>query len=95
MIEFPTVLHVNLNAADLADFKRQWDALPRRSTQIVLIPEDSEITDLRRQLAAMTAERDQALADVRLLTLAKDHWRRIAMENDPSLQPSNKEQSNA
>jgi hypothetical protein len=43
------------------------------------------IGELRRQLASMTAERDQALADVRLLTLAKDHWRRIAMESDPTL----------
>jgi hypothetical protein len=33
----------------------------------------------------MTAERDQALEDVRLLTLAKNPWRRIAMETDPAI----------
>jgi len=35
----------------------------------------------------MTAERDQALADVRFITLAKNYWRGIAMASHPVLSP--------
>jgi hypothetical protein len=59
---------------------------PAKTLQPVVV-DDDEITDLRRQFAAMTAERDQALADVRFITLAKNCWRQIVMASYPVLSP--------
>lgn len=81
----------DLSNDELSELERQWRAVMNGPSKVVLLVVDDEISRLQRDLATVTAERDQALADVRLLTLSNNHWRRIVTENDRAI--SSKEQN--